>query len=249
MSFRLIPCLLLSNDGLVKSTNFKNNKYVGDPINAIKIFNEKEVDELILLDIDATSQKRAPNFALIEQIAGECFMPLCYGGGITNFSQVKMLFDIGVEKVSIQSAILTSPDLIKDIAATYGEQAVVASIDIKKSWLGKNKVHSHAGIKNTPDDWQAHLLRCVNSGAGEILLTSVDRDGMGSGMDLSLITEASALVGVPITAMGGVGSLDHVKAAKAAGASAVAAGSFFVFQGPHKAVLITYPKQQELLSL
>ncbi|SKA89471.1 cyclase [Thiothrix eikelboomii] len=249
MSFRLIPCLLLSNNGLVKTQRFKSPKYIGDPINAIRIFNEKEVDELILLDIDATKNRRPPNFALIEQLASECFMPFCYGGGVSSIEHVKTLFKLGVEKVSLQSSLAATPELIREISANYGEQAVVISVDVKKNWLGKQKIHSHAGVKFSSTDWREHITTSVRLGAGEVLLSSVDHDGMRNGMDIALIQEATKLVDVPITVMGGVGTMSDIKEAKQAGASAVAAGAYFVFQGPHKAVLITYPRYEEIANL
>jgi cyclase len=245
LSHRVIPCLLLGGGGLVKTLKFAKPKYVGDPINAVRIFNEKEVDELLVLDIDASRENRAPDFELIEQLAGECFMPLCYGGGIRSFDDAKMLFKLGVEKVSIQSAALRTPALIRQIADHAGEQAVVVSIDVKRNWRGKLVPFSAAGVP-TDSDWRTSLRQAVAMGAGEILLNSVDRDGTLAGVDLELIREASAIAEVPLIAIGGVGSMADIKAATDAGASAVAAGAFFVFQGPHRAVLITYPRYEEL---
>ena len=239
----------MSNDGLVKTQQFSKPKYVGDPINAIRIFNEKEVDELIVLDIDASTARRSPNFELIEQLAGACFMPLCYGGGITNLSDAKTLFGLGIEKVSMQTALATDKKLIRQIADLYGEQSVVVSMDIKHNWLGRAKIYSRSGVRFIEDDWRRQLVELVKFGAGEVLLNSVDRDGMRSGMDLELIREASNLVDVPVIAVGGVGSITDIKAATDAGASAVGVGSFFVFQGPHSAVLITYPRYDELRHL
>lgn len=249
LNHRVIPCLLLSNDGLVKTQQFSKPKYVGDPINAIRIFNEKEVDELMVLDIDASKARRSPNFELIEQLAGECFMPLCYGGGIKTLSDAKTLFGLGIEKVSLQTALSTDTKLIRQIADLYGEQSVVVSMDIKRSWLGRPKIYSRSGVRFVEDDWRRQLVELVKLGAGEVLLNSVDRDGMRSGMDLELIREASSLVDVPVIAIGGVGSMTDIKAATDAGASAVGVGSFFVFQGPHRAVLITYPRYDELQHL
>lgn len=249
LNHRVIPCLLLSNDGLVKTQQFSKPKYVGDPINAIRIFNEKEVDELMVLDIDASKARRSPNFELIEQLAGECFMPLCYGGGIKTLSDAKTLFGLGIEKVSLQTALATDTKLIRQIADLYGEQSVVVSMDIKRSWLGRPKIYSRSGVRFVEDDWRRQLVELVKLGAGEVLLNSVDRDGMRSGMDLELIREASSLVDVPVIAIGGVGSMTDIKAATDAGASAVGVGSFFVFQGPHRAVLITYPRYDELQHL
>lgn len=249
LKHRVIPCLLLRNRGLVKTIKFANPKYVGDPINAIRIFNEKEVDELLVLDIEASKAKREPDYDLIEQFAGECFMPLAYGGGITTVDQAKRLFSIGVEKVSVQTIALTNLKLVSDIASRYGNQSVVVAIDIKKNLLGRHKLFSSATGKLLDQDWLQFLKTAVDAGAGEILLNSVDRDGAMSGMDLPLIERATVSCPVPLIAVGGVGSLTDIKAAVAAGASAVAAGAFFVYHGPHRAVLITYPKYAELIKL
>ncbi len=242
---RVIPCLLLSKGGLVKTTRFSAPKYVGDPINAVRIFNDKEVDELMVLDIDAAREGRGPDLDLVDQLAGECFMPLCYGGGIRGFDDAKALFALGVEKVALQSAFLRNPSVLRRIADHAGEQAVVASIDVEKNWLGKRRVRGAPVIR----DWRQLLREAVGNGAGEILLTSVERDGLMAGMDLPLIEEASRLVEVPLIAAGGAGSLDDIRSAVAAGAGAVAAGAFFVFHGPHRAVLITYPRNDELKAL
>jgi cyclase len=246
---RLIPCLLLSNGGLVKTMRFKQPKYVGDPINAVHIFNEKEVDELMLLDIDASRQRRGPDFDLIEQIAGECFMPLCYGGGIRSLDDARRLFKLGVEKVALQSAFFENPGLLRQIADHAGEQAVVASIDVTWVGLGRRTVRSGGRAKPRVGDWQELLRMAVDNGAGEILLNNVEREGTLLGPDLELVREASALVDVPLIATGGIGSLGDVQAAISAGASAVAAGAFFVFYGPHRAVLITYPRYDEIEAL
>ena len=246
---RVIPSLLLSNGGLVKTQRFAAPKYVGDPINAVRIFNDKEVDELMVLDIDATREARGPDFELIEQLAGECFMPLCYGGGIRSFDDARTLFGLGVEKVAIQSAFLQDHTLLRRIASHAGEQAVVASIDVEKTWLGKHKARAATGVRPRSSDWRLLLREAVANGAGEVLLTSVERDGMMKGMDLPLIDEASRSIEVPLIAAGGAGSLADIRAAVAAGANAVAAGAFFVFHGPHRAVLITYPRYEELKAL
>ncbi|HWT30944.1 MAG TPA: AglZ/HisF2 family acetamidino modification protein [Croceibacterium sp.] len=249
LSHRVIPCLLLSRGGLVKTHKFAKPKYVGDPINAVKIFNEKEVDELMVLDIDASKERRGPDFELIEQLAGECFMPLCYGGGIRHADDAKLLFKLGVEKVSLQSAVLHSPAVIREIADHAGEQAVVVSIDVKRDWLGRPQPFSAAGVPIKQRDWRRAVADAVANGAGEILLNAVDRDGTLAGVDRGLIAEGSAIADVPLIAMGGVGSLADIRAATDAGASAVAAGAFFVFHGPHRAVLITYPRYDELRAL
>lgn len=249
MRARVIPCLLLHNGGLVKTTKFKNPKYVGDPINAIRIFNDKEVDELVVLDIAASQENREPNYALIEQCAGECFMPLCYGGGIHSVEQARRLFELGVEKVCLQTAALRDIAVISRIAERFGSQSVVISADVKKNWFGARRLYAAASRKVISDSWLEYLRTAVVAGAGEVMLNAVDQDGVMQGMDLELIREASAAVPVPLIAAGGVGSLRHIKEAIDAGASAVAAGAFFVFQGRHRAVLITYPQYHELESL
>jgi len=241
---RVIPCLLLSGGGLVKTRRFREPKYVGDPINAVRIFNDKEVDELMVLDIEATREGRGPDLALIEELAGECFMPLCYGGGIRTAQDAKAIFSLGVEKVALQSAFLRTPKIVREVADHAGEQAVVVSLDIEKDWLGRQKLR---GARSR--DWREALTEAVQSGAGEVLLTSVEREGTLGGMDLPLIEEASAMIDVPLIANGGAGSLVDIEAAVRAGASAVAAGAFFVFYGPHRAVLITYPRYEELREL
>lgn len=246
---RVIPCLLLYNGGLVKTTRFSKPKYVGDPINAIRIFNDKEVDELMVLDISASKERRSPNFSLIEQFAGECFMPLCYGGGISTLEQAKQIFEIGVEKVCLQTSLYDNTSLITQIADAYGSQSVVVSVDIKRNWAGNPKLYSASAGKTLSKPWLQFMEEAVAAGAGEVLLNSVDRDGTMEGLDLALIKEAVAELSVPLVAAGGVGSLADIKLAVDSGASAVAAGAFFVFHGPHRAVLITYPHYHVLEKL
>lgn len=246
LKHRVIPCLLVHNGGLVKTQKFANPKYVGDPINAIRIFNDKEVDELVVLDISASKEKREPNYELIEQLASECFMPLCYGGGIRTIEQARTLFGLGLEKIAVQSAALEDLTLLTKIAEQFGSQSVVVSVDVKKNWLGKHSLFMSASGKMTSRSWQDYVRQAVAAGAGEVMLNAVDRDGLMQGMDIELIKDASANVPVPLIAIGGVGCLADIKAAVEAGASAVAAGAFFVYQGPHRAVLITYPNYQEL---
>lgn len=246
---RIIPALLLRDKKLVKSVKFDNHKYVGDPINAIKIFNEKEVDELLLFDITASKQNREPNYDYIAQLAGECFMPLCYGGGISNADSAMRLFSLGVEKVSIQTAVIDNLNLIKEIAERVGSQSVVVSIDIKKDFLGRYKLYSSATNKTIDKPWKKYISDVIDAGAGEIVVNSVDKDGTKSGLNLALIKEVSSMISVPLIAIGGVGSLEHIKQGIQHGASAIAAGSFFVFHGPHKAVLITYPNQNEIIQI
>lgn len=249
LKHRVIPCLLLQNEALVKTKNFSNPAYIGDPINAIKIFNDKEVDEIMVLDIAASKQNKAPNFNLIEQFASECFMPLTYGGGISNMQQAKQLFNVGVEKICIQSAAIQQVDFIQQLADKWGSSSIIVSIDVKKNWLGKLKLYHAATGKLLSMPWQQQMQNVVQAGAGEIVLNDVDKDGTMQGMNIDLIQQAAALTQVPLIAMGGVGSLAHIKAGVTAGASAIAAGSFFVFNGPHKAVLITYPTYNDLLQL
>lgn len=246
---RIIPCLLLRNGGLVKTQKFANPKYVGDPINAIRIFSDKEVDELMVLDITASKEKREPDYALIEQFAGECFMPLCYGGGIRTVEQARQLFALGVEKVCLQTAAIGDMSLVTRISERFGAQSVLVSADIKRNLFGKRLLYSAATGKTVDTPWLDFLRKAVEAGAGEVVLNSVDRDGTMQGMDLEMIREASAALSVPLIAVGGAGSLADMKAAVQAGASAVSAGAFFVFHGPHRAVLITYPRYQELEAL
>jgi cyclase len=243
---RVIPCLLLSGERLVKTVRFKQPTYVGDPINAVKIFNDREVDELAILDIGATRDRRDPPFEHLRAIAGECFMPLSYGGGIRTIEQARQVFSVGIEKVVINTAAAEDPSLVTKIADEYGSQAVIAGIDVKKDWFGRERVFTRAGSNNTGRTPREHAAAVVAQGAGEILLTSIDRDGTMSGYDVTMIRELSAAVPVPLVACGGAGSIAHLAEAIGAGASAVAAGSLFVFAGPRRAVLINYPSPAEL---
>lgn len=246
---RVIPCLLLKNNGLVKTTKFKNPKYIGDPINAIKIFNEKEVDELMVLDITASRENKGPNFELIEQFASECFMPLAYGGGIKNISQAKQLFACGVEKVCLQSAVLDNPSFITELSDTFGVQSIMISLDIKKSLFGNYRLYNSSKGNSLNSNWLETLNYLISFGVGEVLLNSVDRDGTLSGPDLDLIKKASSHIKVPLISVGGISSLEDISNCIDSGANAVAAGSFFVYQGPHRAVLITYPSYSDLSSI
>lgn len=246
---RVIPCLLLRNGGLVKTTKFKDPKYVGDPINAVRIFNEKEVDELVFLDISATSAKREPNFDLLADIASEAFMPFGYGGGITRVEQIKVLYSLGVEKVIINTAAIRTPHLVSEAASLAGSSSVVVSMDVRRSWLGKYSVWSGGGQQDERRDPVSFALEMERLGAGEILLNSIDRDGTMSGFDLDLIQQVSEAVSVPLIAVGGAGGLEDFRKAVKMGASAVSAGSLFVFHGKHRAVLITYPGYGELEKL
>jgi len=247
---RVIPVLLLHNRGLVKTVKFKNPKYVGDPLNAIKIFNEKEVDELIFLDIDASKEGREPDYELIEDFASECFMPVCYGGGVTNIEQIQRIFKLGIEKVSINLSALENLNLIEEASEIFGSQSIVVTVDVKKSFTGKYQVYNHKKAKAEKILLQEYLQKIENAGAGEILINSVDRDGTLSGYDIKLMKSVVDSVTIPVIACGGAGSLEDFKRVKdEANISAVAAGSFFVFHGKHKAVLITYPHYKKLEEL
>lgn len=244
---RVIPVLLVKDGGLVKSVQFKNYKYVGDPINAVKIFNDKEVDELAILDISATSKGNEPDLKSIAEIASEAFMPVSYGGGITSLEQVKKVLNNGIEKIVVNKSAHARPELITQIANAYGAQSVVVSIDVKKNLWGKYKVFTDNGSKNSGLDPVEFAKQCEERGAGEILLNSIERDGTYKGYDLELLQMVSSAVNIPIVACGGAGSVDDFKAAVKDGhASAVSAGSMFVFQRPHNAVLISYPTQKQL---
>lgn len=243
---RVIPVLLLHNRGLVKSIKFRNYKYIGDPINAVRIFNEKEVDEICILDITATKQNRGPDLQHISEIVSEAFMPLSYGGGITTLEQAEKLFYNGVEKVVLNRAATTTPNLIREIADRFGSQSVLASIDYKRGWLGGQAAYTINGSEKTGRDPVELAQEFESHGAGEILLNSIDRDGTYEGFDLRTIEKVSSAVGVPVVACGGASSVEDFRKAVDAGASAVAAGSMFVFQRPHNAVLISYPSQEML---
>ena len=249
LSSRLIPVLLLKNGGLVKTVKFRDPKYVGDPINAIRIFNEKEVDELMVLDIEASKKKNKPNFELIEQFASECFMPLSYGGGISNIDDAGTLFSLGVEKICIQTSAIEDMNIISKLVERFGSSSVVVSIDVKKDWLRRKRLFSNNKKLKNKFEWLDFARKVESFGAGEIILNSVDNDGTMRGPDIELINSASMALNIPLIALGGIGSLGDIKAAIAAGASAVAAGSFFVFYGPHRAVLITYPKPTQIAEI
>lgn len=246
---RVVPALLLDKGRLVKTTRFKDPKYVGDPTNAIRIFNEKEVDELLVLDISASTEKKEPDYGLIEEFASECFMPLAYGGGIRTTDQARRLFGLGVEKICLQTAAHIDLSFISDLVNQFGSQSIIVSMDVKKNWFGTPRPYVASTGKLLNVAWLDLLEKFVEAGAGEILLNAVDKDGTMSGPDLELISAASNLLPVPLIAIGGVASLDDIKACIDAGASAVAAGAFFVYHGPHRAVLITYPDYHKLEKL
>ncbi|MBS1596772.1 MAG: imidazole glycerol phosphate synthase subunit HisF [Bacteroidetes bacterium] len=244
---RVIPALLIQNNGLVKSVRFKDYRYIGDPINAVRIFNEKEVDELVVLDISATAENRPPDIQRIKEIAGEAFMPVGYGGGITKLEEVMELIAAGIEKVILNTVAFDNPQLVKDAAKYAGNQSIVVSIDVKKNLWGKYKVYTRNASHNTQKDPVEFAKQMEDAGAGEILLNAVDKDGTLAGYDLNLINMVSSGTNIPVIAMGGASSLDDMVLAIKSGASAVSAGSMFVFHGPHQAVLIGYPDQQQLV--
>lgn len=243
---RVIPVLLLKNVGLVKTQQFKNPKYVGDPINAVRIFNDKEVDELVFLDISATPNKRKPNFELIRDIATEAFMPFGYGGGITTINDIEKLFKIGVEKVILNTAAFENPKIITEAAEIFGSQSIVASVDVKKTLFGAKKIIINCGNKKVGINYVEYVKKLEQLGVGEIIINSIDNDGIGQGYDLDLIKQVSSSLGIPIVTLGGAGKVEHFQEAIVHGASAVAAGSMFVFTGPHRAVLISYPNYDDL---
>ncbi len=251
MIFRIIPCLLLHKNLLFKTISFSNPRYIGDPINAVKIFNDKEADELMLIDIDATINHKEPNYQLIEDIVGEAFMPICYGGGVKTVEQMKRLFSLGIEKISICSAAIELPEIISKAAAIFGSQSIVVTIDVKRVGLFKKyTVTSHSGSKISNFDPVNFAVRVEKLGAGEIIINDVDRDGTMIGYDEVLIENVTKNVFVPVVALGGARTLtDMYNIIKNAGASAAAAGSLFVYHGKLKAVLISYPTQLQNWSM
>lgn len=237
---RIIPALQIQDGSVVKSIKFKNHSYVGDPVNTVNIFNSMEVDEILILDIDANNSIK---YKLIEEIATECFMPLTYGGGIGNIEQAKKIFELGVEKIAIGENSFNNFRFLNEISEIFGSQSIVVSMDIKKTMFGKYslKIKKNFFSINLYD----YLKNLETAGVGEILLTSVDKEGTFNGLDLDLISLASEKVTIPIIAAGGVGSMEHVRAGKDAGASAVAIGSLAVFQNQNRSVLINFPKKSE----
>lgn len=230
----------------MKTVKFKNPVYVGDPVNAIKIYNEKEVDELILLDVQATVEKTRINFDLIQNITDECFMPLAYGGGVRSLEDMTRLFKMGVEKVIINSYALENPQFVKESSACFGSQSIVISIDVKKKGLGHYEICSHSGTRRAELDLIKYAESIEKLGAGEIMITSIDRDGTWEGYDAELIKKLNTHTNIPIIACGGAGKLDDLGAAIKAGASAVAIGSMAVFQKKNAGVLINFPKRSDL---
>lgn len=243
---RIIPSLLLHDKGLVKTVNFKAPKYVGDPINAVRIFNEKEVDELAFFDIDATVLGKEPDYVLIEKLANQSRMPICYGGGVKTVEQAQKIFGLGIEKIALSSAVIDNPELVTEIANRVGSQSVIVVMDVKKKLLGSYEIYTHNGKKSTginPVKFAEEMEKC---GAGELVINSIDQDGVMKGYDMNLIEKVTAKISIPVTVLGGAGSLQDIeKVIDKHGVIGVAAGSLFVFKGPYKAVLINYPTRTE----
>jgi cyclase len=243
---RIIPCLLIHDKGLVKSVQFKDHKYVGDPINAVRIFNEKECDELMVLDIDATTLNREPDYKMIENVATECRMPLCYGGGIKTVEQAQKIFSLGVEKIAISSAAISNPELIAEIAVRVGSQSVVVVMDVKKKLLGGYELYTHNGKKGSGKNPIEFAEMVEQMGAGEIVVNSIDQDGVMKGYDMNITEKIRNAITLPLTVLGGAGNLQDIgKLISSYGIIGAAAGSLFVFKGVYKAVLINYPSWEE----
>lgn len=243
---RIIPCLLVHDKGLVKTEHFKNPRYLGDPLNAVRIFNEKECDELMVVDIDATRESNEPDYALIRNLAAECRMPLCYGGGIKTVEQARNIFSLGVEKVAVSSAAIQRPELVREIAEQVGSQSVVVVLDVKKKLLGGYEVYTHNGKKETGKN-PVDLARMFQEmGAGEIVINSIERDGAMKGYDLNLVEKVRNAITLPLTVLGGAGKLSDIgELIQTYGIIGASAGSLFVFKGTYKAVLINYPNWEE----
>jgi cyclase len=239
---RIIPCLLLHNNGLVKTTKFSEPRYVGDPLNTVRLFNEKQADELIILDIGATVESREPDFKVFADIARESRMPLCIGGGVKSVEHAKKMIGLGIEKVALSSAILSDPHLATAIAKSIGRQSVVAVLDFKREPDGRFGLYSHRGTRAYPHDLPRFVQFLENSGVGEIVLNSIERDGTGLGYDIAAFELVREMVTIPLTLLGGAGGVVDVKDLIARfGVVGAAAGSIFLFKGPRKAVLINYP--------
>jgi cyclase len=243
---RIIISLLIHDKGLVKTVNFKSPKYVGDPINAVSIFNEKEVDELAFFDIEATVLNKEPDYLLIEKLANQSMMPLCYGGGVKTVEQAQKIFGLGIEKIALSSAVIQNPQLVTLIAERVGSQSVIVVLDIKKKLLGGYEIYTHNGKKSTGIDPIKFAKELEQLGAGELIINSIDQDGVMKGYDMNLIDKIAEAITIPLTVLGGAGSITDIeKVIDKHGVIGVAAGSLFVFKGPYKAVLINYPNQLE----
>lgn len=247
---RVIPCLSLKGFGLVKTVQFKNPKYIGDPRNAVKLFNEKEVDEIVLLDISATIEKKTIQFSLIREIVSEAFVPIGYGGGVKTLEDAQKLIAQGVEKIIICSYATENPSFINQLSSVLGSQSTVVCMDVRKSFWGKYEIYSHSGTKSLKINPVDFAIEMEKQGAGEIIINSIDNDGMMTGYDITLIKSISEKINIPVVALGGAGNINHLKdAIKQGGVSAVSAGSFFIYHGKHKAVLINFPQRKEIINL
>jgi len=244
---RVIPTLLLDNDGLYKTSKFKNPIYVGDPINAVRIFNNKEVDELILLDFTATTEFRTPNFDNIKEIVSEAFMPIGYGGGINSLNSIEKLFKIGIEKVILNSIAFSNESILIEAIKIFGSQSIVVSIDYKKDLFGNKFIYTNGGKLKQKVDIFSACNHFQTIGVGEIMINSIDREGEMNGYDILTINKISQELLIPVIASGGAGNISHLAEGVRAGSSAVAAGSMFIFQGIHKAVLLSYIKSEEVI--
>lgn len=239
---RIIPCLLVHEKGLVKTVKFKDPKYIGDPINTVRIFNEKEVDELAVFDIDATLLEHEPDYNLIEKLANQSRMPLCYGGGVRTAEQAQKISSLGIEKIALSSAVVDSPILISEISEKVGSQSVVVVLDVKKKLFGGYELYTHNGQRSTGINPVTFSVKAEELGAGEIIINSIDKDGMMNGFDMTIISQIRSIVSIPITVLGGAGHINDFKTViKQHGVIGIAAGSLFVFKGRYKAVLINYP--------
>lgn len=246
---RIIPCLLLRDHGLIKTIKYKGGRYLGDPINAIKIYNDCEVDELIILDIDATKEHRSPDFEYLKKLTQQCFMPVCYGGGITSVDTVKRLFELGIEKVSVNTSLYDNPNMVKECVALFGSQSIVASVDLKRDKSGNVSAWIKNGTELIKEDAFEYMKHIEEDGVGEVFINFIDHDGMMDGYDYEVISRISKHISVPLIVCGGASSTNDCKKAIDVGASAAAAGSIFVFWGRNKAVLINYPDKEEIEKL
>lgn len=244
---RIIPCLLRHKSGIVKTEKFTKPRYIGDPLNTARLYNEKEVDELIVLDIDATVDGKEPDYQFIEDIASECFMPVCYGGGIKTIEQMRTIFSLGIEKVALSSVLIDNPQILTEAASIFGRQSLVAVLDVKQPLWGAQRVYTHNGKKKTTHTPIELAQKLVKLGAGEIVINNIDNDGTMRGYDYSLMAKIAKSISVPVVALGGASELiDMVRVVKQSGCSAAAAGSLFVYSGKHRAVLVTYPKRTDI---
>jgi len=247
---RVIPCLQLIDESLVKTVKFGNHGYIGDPINTVRIFNELEVDELCFLDIRATTENREPNYKILAEIANECFMPLSYGGGVTNAETAKRILSIGFEKIVINTAAYLNPSLVTEVANYSGNQSVVGSIDVKKNLFGKYQVYTHDGRQKQSKDPIKWAKELEELGAGELLVTSMDKDGTWNGYDIDLLKRITSAVKIPVIANGGAGKIEHIgEVVSQSKVSAVALGSMVVYQAEGLGVLVNFPDKNKLFKV